>query len=804
VLRNAAAWLRARPRLAAAALYAVLAFVLFAPAFVPGRTLSASDYLWTAAPWRSLKPDGVKGFGSNPEMADQSAAFLPFLQYTRERLPDIPLWNPYVMGGRPYLANAQSAVFSPFSIPAYVLPFWRSLAVIGFLKVFVAAFGMFLLARALSMRWPAAFLAGLIFGFGLFFLAWLPWPLTSVWAWLPWLLLLTDRLVRRPDALAVCGLAAVTALQFFGGHPESSFHSIFAAGLFFILRTIQLRRSGRAGPTPVWRSLAAFAGALLLGAALAAITLIPFLELLAHSQDAGERGSVQAATVARKFFITVLLNDYYGRPTVRPLEGFVLERAFYVGALTLSLAFAGLLVRIRAERIAIAAFAVFSLAMVFGIEPLFGLVRELPGFSIAHNTRFTILYLLCMALLAGWGLDELIRRERPIPRSRWVLAFAVLIIVLPIAWIVIRGRTDWSYLVNEGLDAAWGFATPEFSLRTRPILIAASLLEFLPFALAGLALLYLRARGRLSAGLFAALAIALITADLFRAGMGHNPAIPIDHARQPVTPSIERIRAAYPARFAATIPEYGIFPLVPDTAMRYGIYDARGYDYPIEEHFDRLWQRTVEPVTPFAVHTIRTPITDSSLRTLSLLGVRQIMQQPQDKPLHHRGLRLGYDERDARIYDNPAALPRVWLVGRQRVVGSEDAALDAVSARGFDARREAIVQRGLPGRTGTGSARITRYEPERVEIRSRANGPSLLVLSDLFYPGWKATVDGRDVDIERVNYLLRGIPVPAGASTVELRYEPLSYRVGMIVSLVALAGLLAALALHWRRRRRAA
>ena len=119
--------------------------------------------------------------------------------------------------------------------------------------------------------------------------------------------------------------------------------------------------------------------------------------------------------------------------------------------------------------------------------------------------------------------------------------------------------------------------------------------------------------------------------------MGHNPAIPIDHARQPVTPALERLQASAPARFAGTIPSEAIFPLVPDAAMRYGIYDARGYDYPIEKRFDSLWQRTVSPATPFAVHTIETPITGSSLRTLSLLGVEQLMQQTEDKPLDRPG-----------------------------------------------------------------------------------------------------------------------------------------------------------------------
>ena len=81
----------------------------------------------------------------------------------------MPLWNPHVMGGRPFLANAQSAVFSPFTVPVYVLGLWKALAVMAALKLFVAAFGTYLLGRALGMRFGGALLAGVVFAFGTFF-----------------------------------------------------------------------------------------------------------------------------------------------------------------------------------------------------------------------------------------------------------------------------------------------------------------------------------------------------------------------------------------------------------------------------------------------------------------------------------------------------------------------------------------------------------------------------------------------------------------------------------------------------------
>ena len=90
----------------------------------------------------------------------------------------------------------------------------------------------------------------------------------------------------------------------------------------------------------------------------------------------------------------------------------------------------------------------------------------------------------------------------------------------------------------------------------------------------------------------------------------------------------------------------------------------------------------------------------------------------------------------------------------------------------------------------------------RVKIATRSARPSLLVLTDVKYPGWKATLDGRAVPIERVDYLLRGVAVPAGRHTVEMRYEPASWRVGWIVSLASLLVLAVLVVVGVRRRGR--
>jgi hypothetical protein len=748
--------LRRRPSLAAAALYAVLALAFVAPSLVPGRTLASTDVLWSIAPWTAERPDGVRERGANWEMADAVAQFQPFLAYTRSRLPDIPLWNPYVEGGRPFNANMQSAIFSPFSWPAYVLPFWWSLGLIGALKLWVPAFGTFLLARALGQSVGAALLAGVVAGFGLFHVVWLAWPLSSVWAWLPWVLLLTDRIVRRPSAPAFAGLALVVAFQYAGGHPETSFHVLAAAFLFALLR----------GP----RRLHLFLGGVIAGSALAAIVLVPFVELLAYSSDLANRAGRDPARTPLRFGLALALPDFWGRPTQLASEPFIVTRAFYAGALPLLLSAAAVIQKPSKERIAVAATGAVALLIVLGVQPFFGIANHLPGFNQAHNTRLAIVTLLCMGLLAGWGLDSL-------RRSKLLTGVVVFIVVAPVLAGLARAG---AYPLGAALKSAWGFATP----RSEDVLPLASILIWIPFAVAGAALILKRPRWIVPA------AIALTALDLARAGMGQNPAIPVSHAVTPVTGAL---RAIGNERFVAVgASQSGITPFTANVAMRYGLRDGRGYDYPTDKRYDELWRRSVTKpdALGFVLPSTKASASPPALKAMGLLAVSRILQPPGEQPL---ALKPVYEGPDARLYENPEAVPRAFVVGAETVTGDQ---LAAVTAPGFDPRATAVVSQRLDV-SGTGTARLTADEPERVVVRATADDRALLVLADTWFPGWKATVDGRDAPIHRTNQLLRGVVIGAGSHTVEFTYRPLSWRIGWIVSLLAAVGLGVT---AWRRR----
>jgi hypothetical protein len=371
--------------------------------------------------------------------------------------------------------------------------------------------------------------------------------------------------------------------------------------------------------------------------------------------------------------------------------------------------------------------------------------------------------------------------------------------------------------LRTALEVAWGFADPPVPTSGQSaeadIVRMSALLQWLPLAFLGLALIALRLRGRgslrLSATVFVAATLALLAVDLFRANMGFNPAISKEEAVMPETGAIRYLQSRTPNRFAGL----GLSPFDPlpaDQTMTFGLYDARGYDYPTEGRYDTLWRRSVNNRPTISQPTERADDTEASIRSLNLLSVTDFMVSPGEPPLRRPGLRVAYRGPDAVVYRNEDALPRVFVVGRQRTVGSEREALVAATAPGFDGRRVAVTERKLPGlpqddggeTPAAGSARLVSYEPERVVARSSASRAGLLVLTDLHYPGWKATVDGRDVPIERVNYLLRGVPVSAGTHEVEFRYQPASFRAGWIISLLSAIAVLAAGAVGLRNRRR--
>jgi hypothetical protein len=167
---------------------------------------------------------------------------------------------------------------------------------------------------------------------------------------------------------------------------------------------------------------------------------------------------------------------------------------------------------------------------------------------------------------------------------------------------------------------------------------------------------------------------------------------------------------------------------------------------------------------------------------------------------------------EVAVFENTRALPRAWLANGTRAL-DERQTLDAIrtgrlpEGRAWEPGRTALVE-AAPGSNeappdansdseggAQGSAKVTRHEPNRVEVETASAAPSILVLSENYYPGWRAYVDGRAAETLRVDYNLRGVSLPSGEHVVEFVYRPKSVLAGFLISLLVSAALL----LWWKR-----
>jgi hypothetical protein len=246
-----------------------------------------------------------------------------------------------------------------------------------------------------------------------------------------------------------------------------------------------------------------------------------------------------------------------------------------------------------------------------------------------------------------------------------------------------------------------------------------------------------------------------------------------------------------------------------NAGLLWGLDCAGGYSsLPIWRYLHFLWianhgavyphERLADDLTAQGVWTFSSPLVD-------LLAVRWVLM-PHGRSPNGTGYQLMFSGSDGvDLWLNREALPRAFVVYDAHPAADEREAANAIADRSFDPARVAIVEGApslAPGRPGAPASSIAtlQREPDRVLIEAVARAPGLLVLSEPFYPGWRATVDGVRQTVYRTDYALMGVPFPAGAHRVELELVSAPLRRGGPVSILAL-GVLLVLSRRWRRRR---
>jgi len=705
----------------------------------------------------------------------------------------IPLWNPHLYAGAPFVADNQSGVFYPVNLLTFALFGEPSYAVMEALVVFhvwLAGAGLFALARGLGLRRPAALFGGLAFALSDLFVTHVGnLNLSATAAYLPLLLLLTHRALTGGSPGWAAGAGVVLAVAALAGHGQMLLFLALAFVLYLFYRLAAGQPRGLPLPAggdsredcPCWRhagrTLGLAALIVAVGVGGAALTILPAREMAVHTG----RGHLPYDEATRyslppQALIGLLAPGFYGRGQAGFWGPWDRVEVGYAGVATLVLAVVGIVrspkpkaqnpgtetqnlqPAIRNSLFAIRNFfallVVLALLLAMGrYTPLYGLLyRYAPTFDqVRAPARLILLADLGLAALAACGLDRLLRGGG----DRWTV------------WAGLGALVAGGILLAVGLPQARTLPPPDrVSQATTSVIVAAALL-----GLSGL-LVWLARRHRWAAWLLPL----LLAADLVGLGSTleaepNDPTLGFRHEdvvaflRQ--DPSLFRIEGAAAA-------------WQPDAALVHGLYDMGGVYNPLG-------------LAPYQAY--RWAVGERGAPLYNLLGVKYVLASKGKPPGDERLVPVYTANPEIDVYLNTAVLPRALLVYRSQVVPDHAAAWEAIHAPEFDPTQTVVLDgewRMANGgeRVGDGGhISFVRYGLNEVELAVRTPVSGYLVLSDVYYPGWRATVDGAPAEVLRADYVFRAVMLPPGEHTVRMEFASWTWRVGLAVSIVTWVGL---------------
>jgi len=320
-----------------------------------------------------------------------------------------------------------------------------------------------------------------------------------------------------------------------------------------------------------------------------------------------------------------------------------------------------------------------------------------------------------------------------------------------------------------------------------------------PLALAVLSAALLLWWSRRRAGAISqALAVGLVLVDLGSYAAAFTPTTdPQLFRRQPDVLTAFRAEAT-PFRKATILPGNDLDnrsaqeTLAVSWGLVYGVEDINGFNsLQPRRYTDYLFGPEVEDVSYGLLGGGRLLRPQSPI--LSSLNVKYVLIPSNLSPPIDSSFHQVYANAQVRVYQNSQVYPRAYFANTVRGAPDPQTLLHTVTADGFDGRQLALVESDQPppvqpvtGATNADTVTITHSSANQIALATSASQQRFLVLSEMYFPGWYATVDGVATPIYRTNYLFRGIVVPAGQHTVRFAYRPVSALLGVGMTLVAL------------------
>ncbi len=766
------------------------------------------------SPWKYESWQGYpNGIPNKPLGFDNLKLFYPYRSFTTEQLAKgkIPLWNPYVFAGNVHAATYQANVFYPLNVVYFVLPQADAWSLLIIIQPILVGWFMYLFLRSLGQSKTAS-----LFGAtGLAFSGWMisMWQevlvLVHSFLWLPLALYASNRIWAGARRIGGILLALALAMSVLAGFLQMSIY-VFGTVVAWNIFKIWWDKGSKGDKGKIKAVITGIVG----GALLSAVQWVPAFEAYLYSA----RGSVNAKFLFDSFLsplwymVTLIVPDFWGNPGsynyFSPLT-YIQERTIWVGLFVLLFAIVMFFQKTKSPITFWKVFTiiVFSLGFALPTSWLWYYLK-IPIMSVAQPARIFALSTFGFSVLAGYGLDSLYTHEK---------SKKLLLRTLAVFGFVIVGLTVFVGIVilfiskQKELVLMWPTLAPIFNWKGLYSYRIVSLRNlFVPAVTVGAAWVLVKFFLQKKKLFIIAVFVMTLFASLYASSK-----ILYFSDRQFEYPLIEPLATLTKNAGLDRVWSYGDGHILRNIPSYFRLYSAEGYDALYPRRYGELLF-TIQTKGKVTDDINRTDVvlydadsnevmTDNPyrLRLMSLLGVKYVTESkknPSLKPITPEtrfpvsDFSLYFEDDAWRIWEYKKVLPRTLVLGNVLVRKDRQGIVDALLDPSVDLKNTVVLEEDVDtsknDKQFEGVVTIIDYQPEKVTIKAHSNVPAWVFLSDNFYPGWKAYVDGEETKIYRANYSFRAVHVSNGEHIVTFQYEPISFKIGLLLVAIGLAVLI--------------
>jgi hypothetical protein len=754
--------------------------------------------------------------------------FIPPRQFWVEEVKNFvfPLWNPYYFNGHPLFATLQPGVIYPFSVLYLFLPFNWAFNLNIELHFALSGIFTYLLLRGMKASQGAAVISAVAFMLSGYLISVhnLLSTLLSV-TWVPLFYLCYFSAIKNNRISHAVFSGVVGTLMFLGGGVEVCYLTFGAAFFLTLFPELVL---GQNSLIQTRRRLFFFATCCVVFFGLSAIQLLPFLEVSQLSIRSEGLSYKEAGTWSLHPFdlIEFFLPDQYGLATdIKEYWAYQnWLKTIYMGGIPYILAAFFLKKWDRRAQGFLLLFFI-SLGLAMGNNTLFHhfLYDYLPFFhKLRYPVKFIFLAILILSIAAGLGYDYFKKElaEKNLEGQRWVRNILSLGFFCMIAFGILN-------LFNEPVTAylkAIGWDYPDYNETEINIFNFKRFLGLTSLFCLGL---FLYSKPKFQKPFTLAALITLLVLDLFFA-----------HFNFYNKDSFEKIqKRGENANFVMSDP--GLFRVFVNSETRTAeslikadqnkldankeklvlgllgnqrILHVGGWEVTKQRRWENLMSLIDKSSGPGSIkspdiinfkYVESVPASDSN-NLLNMMNVKYVVSvapiTSSDFKLVQANGRIPQEPQEreefekyaiAKVYENKKVLPHTFLVPKCKVINSDSEYQETLKSENFDPEKVVLLD-AEPKDFSCNEVRdpqkqepvqIDSYKSNTVDLTVNSKNRQFLFLSDSYYPGWKSYVDGKEVEIFRANYLFRAIIIEAGEHQVRFKYDPLSFKLGLAISL---------------------